>query len=66
MTDMCLCALLDTHLEIDGVANDVHLNGVKVVKKITIVPVIVAYGILVLREALLHVLLVIDIAFFHA
>ena len=66
MADVCLCALLDAHFEVDGVAYDVYLNRVEVVEQVTVVPVVVTHGVVVLREAFLHLLLVVDVAFLHA
>ena len=66
MTDMSLCTLLDTHLQVDAVANDVDLGGLQLIEQVTVVPIVVADGILIFRQALLHQLLVVDIAFLHA
>ena len=66
MTDMSLCSFLDTHLEVDGVAYDVDLDGIEVIEKVTIVPIVVTNGIVVFLEALVELLLVIDVTFLHA
>ena len=63
---MCLCAFLDTHLEVDGVAYDVDLGRLQVIEQVTIIPIVVANGVIVLREALVHELLVVDVTLLHA
>ena len=63
--DARLRTFLNTHLNIDRVAYDVYIHRLKVVEYVTVVPVSVAYSILVQREALVHELLVIDVAGLH-
>ena len=63
---MCLVALYDAHLEVDGVSYDVDLCGVEAVEDVALVPVHVSDGILVAREAFLYEFLVIHVAFLHA
>ena len=64
--DMSLRALLNAHFQVDAVADDVHFGRLQVVEQVTVVPVEVAHGVVVLRESLVHVLLVVDVAFLHA
>ena len=66
MIQVSLRALPDTHLEVDGVADDVDLRGLQVVEKVTVVPIEVANGIFILSQSLLHLTLVIDVALLHA
>ena len=66
VADVCLRSFLDAHLEVDGVANDVDFRGFEVVEQVTIVPIVVTYGVLVLRKAFLHLFLIVDVAFLHA
>ena len=66
MVEVCLRTLGDAHLQVDGVANDVHLDGVDIREDVAIVVVVVACGIVVFPQALVDVLLVIDISLFHA
>ena len=64
--NMCLRSLGDTHLQIDGVAHDVHLGRIQVIEQVARVPVSVTHGIVVLLQTLLQELLVIDVALLHA
>ena len=64
--DVSLLSFEDTHLQVDGVAHDVHFRRLQVIEKITVVPIVVAHGIIVFRQSLVHQLLVIHIAFDHA
>ena len=66
LIDMSLRTLLDTHLKVDGVAYNIDLGRLQVVEQVTIVPVVVAHGIFVFRQTLIHQLLVIDVALPHA
>ena len=66
MVDVCLRTLEDTHLEVDRVAHDVYLCRVERVEEVAVVPVVVAYSVLVFGESLVHKLLVVDIALLHA
>ena len=66
MTDMSLCTLLDAHLQVDAVTYDIDFGGFQLVEQVTIVPIVVTYGIVIFREAFLHQLLVVDITFLHA
>ena len=63
---MCLSAFLNAHLEVDGVAHDVDLDGIEVIEQVTIVPIVVTDGVIVFPQALVEQLLVIDVTFFHA
>ena len=65
MADVSLCALGDTHLKVDAVADDVHLDRVVVIEQVTIVPIVVANGVLVFREAFLQLLLVVHVTLLH-
>ena len=62
---MCLRALKDTHLKVDGVTHDVHLRRIEPVEQVAIVPISVAHSIFILGKALVQVLLVIHIALLH-
>ena len=62
---MCLCTLLNAHLKVDAVAYDVNLGRLQVIEQVTVVPVVVAYGIFVLLQAFVHEFLVIDVTFSH-
>ena len=62
---MRLRSLEDTHLEIDTVADDVHLRWLQVIEEVTVVPIEIAYGILVLAQSFLQQSLVVDVAFLH-
>ena len=66
MADVCLCAFLDTHLQVDGVTDDVDLGRFQLVEQVTVVPVIVTHGIFVFRQALFQQFLVVYVAFLHA
>ena len=63
--DMSLRTFRDTHLQIDAVANDVHLDGVELIEQITVVPIGITHGVFILCESLVEVLLVVDVAFLH-
>ena len=63
---MGLRTLLDTHFHVDGVAHHVDIGGVNAREDITIIIIIVVYGIIVLEQTFVHELLVIDIAALHA
>ena len=62
---MSLRTLRDTHLQINAVANDVHLDGIELIKQITVVPIGIAHSIFVLGESLVQLLLVVDVTFLH-
>ena len=66
MADVSLRTFLDAHLKVDGVTDDVHLCRLQVIEQVTVVPVVVAYGVFILRESLVHQFLVVDVAFLHA
>ena len=66
MADMSLCTFLDTHLEVDRVAYDVDFSRFKVIEQVTVVPIVVANGIVVFLQAFVELLLVINITFLHA
>ena len=63
---MGLRPLLDPHLEVDAVADDVDFHGVDVREDVAVVVVVVADGVLVLLQALVQHLLVEDVAALHA
>ena len=56
----------DAHLQVDGVAHDVHLGRVDAREHVAVVVVVVTHGILVLQQSLVHELLVVDVALLHA
>ena len=62
---MRLLSFHDAHLKVDGVADDVNLGRLQVVEQVTVVPISIAHGIIVLRQTLVQILLVIHIALFH-
>ena len=64
--DMCLLSLEDSHLQVDGVAHDVHLCRLQVIEEVSVVPVVVAHGVLIFAESFAEQLLVIHIALLHA
>ena len=66
MVEVGLLALADAHFEVDGVAHNVHFRRLQVIEEVAVVPVVVTYRVLVLRESLVHQLLVIDVTFLHA
>ena len=66
MVQMSLLSFKDTHLEVDRVAYDIDFGRLQVIEQVTIVPIVVAHGIIVLGKTLLHEALVVDIALFHA
>ena len=61
-----MLVLVDSHLEVDGVADDVHLGGLERVEDVSVVPIEVANGVVVLNKSLFHELLVVDIALVHS
>ena len=65
LVDVGLLSLHDSHLEVYGVADDVHLCRVEAVEDVSVVPVHVSDGILVLAEAFVYELLVIHVALLH-
>ena len=66
VADVSLRTFLDAHLEVDAVAHDVHLCWLQVVEQVAVVPIHIAHGIFILRQAFLHQLLVVDITLVHA
>ena len=66
MADVCLYAFGDTHLQIDAVTHDVHLGRLQLVEQVTVVPIQVAHGIVILGEAFVEQFLVVHITFLHA
>ena len=66
MVQMSLLSFKDTHLEVDRVANDIDFGRLQIIEQITVVPIVVTHGIIVLCKTLLHEALVVDVAFFHA
>ena len=65
MTDVSLLVFGYTHFEVDRVAYDIHLCRVEAIEQITIVPIVVAHGILILRESFVQLLLVIYVTGLH-
>ena len=65
MAQMGLCTFLNAHFQVNGIAYDVHLNRIEVVEQVTIVPIVVANGIIVFLQAFVHLFLVVDVTFFH-
>ena len=66
MADVSLSAFDNPHLKVDRVAHDVDLGRLQVVEQVTAVPVLVAHGVLVFRQSLVHQLLVVHVALLHA
>ena len=66
MADVGLRALHYSHLEVYGVADDVHFSRLQVIEQVTAVPILVPDGILILRKPLVHVLLIVHVAFLHS
>ena len=64
--DVSLLSFEDTHLQVDGVAHDVHFRRLQVIEQVSVVPVEVTHGIIVFRQSLVHQLLVIHVTFLHA
>lgn len=64
MADVGLLSLVDAHLKVDGVADDIYLGWIEAVEDVTVVPVSVSYGILVLCQTLVEIRLIVDIAIF--
>ena len=64
--DMRLRSFKYAHLEVDRVAHDVHFSRVELIKQVSVVPILITYGIVVFREAFLHQLLVIHVTLFHS
>ena len=62
---MSLRSFCDAHLQIDAIAHHVHFHGVELIEQITIVPIGITHGVLVLGEALVQMLLVVDITLLH-
>ena len=63
--DVSLRSFGDAHLQIDAIANDVHFHGVELIEQITVVPIGITHGVLVLGESLVQVFLVVDVALLH-
>ena len=61
-----MLTLNDAHFQVYGVAHDIDLCGMQLVKEVTIVPVVVAHGILIVYKSLVEQLLVVNISFLHA
>ena len=62
---MSLLSFIDTHLKVDGVAYDVHLCGLQVIEEVTVVPVVVAHGILIFAKSFVQKFLVIYVTLLH-
>ena len=65
VVDACLRALGDAHFKRYAVAFDFAFDGYEVEEQIAVVHVEVAHGVVVLGEALVHVLLVVYVAGLH-
>ena len=61
-----LRTLHDTHLEVDTVVDDVHLDRLDAGEHVTIVVIVVAGGIIIFLQALLQQSLVVGVALLHA
>ena len=66
MRDVCLGTFLNTHFQVDGVTNYIDLRRIKLVEEVSVVPVQVTYGIIIVLQAFVHELLVIYVALLHA
>ena len=66
MAEVSLLTLIDTHLQIDAVANDIDFRRLQVIEEVAVVPIVVANGILVLRQAFVELFLIVDVALLHA
>ena len=66
MVQVGLRTLCNAHLDVDRVVVDIDLDGLDVREHVTIVIIIVTSGIIVFFQALVHLLLVIDVASLHA
>ena len=66
MIESCLLILGDTHLQVNGVAYDVHFRWLQVVEQITIVPILITHGIIIFSQTLRHQCLIIHIPLLHA
>ena len=64
--DGCLNSFDDADFEVDGVAIHIHFNRFHLNEDITLVVVGILHSVVIFFQTLLDVLLVIDIAFFHA
>ena len=65
MVDVRLDSFGDTHLQVYRVTDNVYFGRLKLIEQVTVVPVSVADGVIILGQALLHVCLVVDITFLH-
>ena len=65
VVEMGLRSFCDAHLKVDGVAGDIHLHGLDVREDIAVVVVPVAGSVVVFLQALVDVLLVVDVALLH-
>ena len=63
--DTRLLTLEDTHFQVDAITYDVDLGWFEVVEDITVIPISIAHGVVVLRQSFAEVLLVIDITLVH-
>ena len=65
MVQTGLRAFHDAHLQVDGVAYDIHFHGVDVREDVTIVIIVVAGCVIVFFQALVDKFLVIDVTLLH-
>ena len=65
MADVRLLSLIDTHLQVYGVADDVHLCRSKTIEDVSIVPIFISDGIVIARKSLLEIGLVVHISLLH-
>ena len=64
-TDMRLRSFLDTHFKVDRVANDIHFRWIQVIEQVSIVPIVITYGIFVFHQTLVEQLLIIYVSLTH-
>jgi hypothetical protein len=63
MTEACLWSFLHAHLQINGVAYNIHVGRLDAGEYVSVVPVEVTHGIVILAKSFVHEFLVIDISF---
>ena len=65
MTESCQRTLLYAHLDIDGVAHDIHLGRIDAGEHITVVPIQVTHSVIVATQTLFQQCLVIYVTTLH-
>ena len=63
---MSLWSFLDTHLKVDAVTHHIYLYRVKLIEKISVVPISVAHGVIIIAKTFLQQCLVIHVTLLHA